>query len=128
MAWSQNAGAHIAMVEGMQRIGLSLVALVCVLLLPSTARAEVILSATGTGSNGVTLNASAAFSISTVNGINYLTMTLQNSGDTSGSGKVLSSNTLTGLFFDLPAGITLTPTSARIAKGDLLQSETCEPS
>lgn len=112
------------MFAAMQRIGLRVLALVvCVWLIPSTARAdEIVYSGSGTGVNGVTLSASATFSISG----NILTITLVNEGDTSGTGEDLSANTLTGLFFDLPTGITLTPTSATISGDDLVNGAACD--
>ena len=104
----------------MLRIGL--LALVCAVALPSSAKAGVLYTGTGTGSNGVTLTASALFEISG----NVLTITLTNTGDSTGAtGTDLSANTLTGLFFDLPDGITLTPDSALIAPGDLFQADEC---
>ena len=105
----------------MSRIGF--LALACALLLPSQAKAGTVLfSGSGTGSNGITLNAEALFSISG----STLTVTLRNTGDTSGTNKDLSANTLTGVFFDLPDGITLTATSATIAPGDLWQANKCD--
>ena len=116
-------GRDIALSGGMLRIGLF--ALVCALALPSSAKAGVLYSGTGTGANGITLNASALFEISGTT----LTITLMNTGDTSGTGKNsdVSGNTLTGVFFDLPTGITLTPVSATIDSADLLQESTCAP-
>lgn len=80
---------------------------------------------TGSGSNGgVTLNASANFAISG----NTLTVTLRNTGDSTGTTLAdVPANTLTGVFFDLPTGITLSPTSATITAGTLIQRGTCNP-
>ena len=119
----EKAGVVIAKVPVMLPIRRVLLALVCVLLIPAGARADSILfSGNGTGEDGIKLNAAARFSISD----NILRIKLQNTGDTSGSTKDKSANTLTGLFFDLPTGITLTPVKASIAPGDLLQGNLCD--
>jgi hypothetical protein len=90
---------------------------------PSTVFADpIVFSGSGAGSSGVNLSASALF---TVTG-NTLRITLRNTGDSSGGGKDLSANTLTGVFFDLPTGIRLRPTSATINPGALLQSSRCD--
>jgi hypothetical protein len=77
----------------------------------------------GTGVNGgVTLNASARFAISG----NTLTVTLRNAGDSSGTNiHDTPATTLTGVFFDLPSGITLTPLSATIAPNSLVNPGAC---
>jgi hypothetical protein len=78
-------------------------------LLPASAHAgSITLSGSGAGADGVTLNASALFEISG----STLTITLRNTGDTSGSLADLSANALTGLFFDLPTGVRLTRINA----------------
>lgn len=106
----------------MRRFLPSLLALVAGLLLPAGAHAgEVLFSGSGAGANGVTLNASALFKIEGTT----LTITLANAGDTSGAGSDVSANTLTGLFFDLPDGIVLTPVSAAVAPGAVLQPDQC---
>jgi hypothetical protein len=94
------------------------------LLAPSSAQAvPMLFTGSGTGADGVTLSASALFSISG----NTLTVTLTNTGDSSGTaGTDVPANQLTGVFFDLPTGITLTPTSATIAAGDLVQASSCD--
>jgi hypothetical protein len=56
-----------------------------------------------------------------------LVITLNNLGDSSGAGTDVPANQLTGLFFDLPYGVTLTPVSATIDAGTLLQGNTCNP-
>jgi hypothetical protein len=85
--------------------------------------APILFSASGAGQSGITISASALFEITGTS----LKITLKNTGDTSGTTlKDLSANTLTGLFFDLPQGITLTPVSAKIAKGDLVQGSYCD--
>ena len=71
--------------------------------------------------NGVSLNAEALFSINS----DQLTITLRNAGDSSGTGKDTSNNTLTGVFFDLPQGITLIPASALVAPGAIVQANQC---
>ncbi|MBI4485497.1 MAG: hypothetical protein HY655_05750 [Acidobacteria bacterium] len=102
-------------------VGITLFAVA--LLAPRMAAADSILfTATGTGADGVTLNASALFDVSG----NTLTITLSNLGDTSGSGPDVRGNTLTGLFFDLPDVFTLTPLSATIAAGSLRQASFCD--
>ena len=69
------------------------------------------------------MNAAALFEVSG----NTLTITLTNTGDTSGGTADKSANTLTGLFFDLPTGITLTPSTATVAAGDIIQADLCNP-
>jgi hypothetical protein len=94
-----------------------------ILCAPSTTFADpIVFSGSGAGSSGVTLNAAALFQITG----NTLRITLRNTGDTSGGGRDLSANTLTGVFFDLPRGITLSPTSAAIRPGALLQGNRCD--
>jgi hypothetical protein len=77
---------------------------------------------TGTGTNGgVTLNASAEFVISG----STLTVTLRNTGDSTGtSGTDSPAQTLSGVFFDLPTGITVTPVSA-ISPLAIVQASSC---
>ena len=106
----------------MQRLSLSLVLVTGYLLIPYTAQAAPVLF-TGSGSTGgVTLNASALFAVSG----NTLTVTLRNTGDSTGtSGMDVPGTTLTGVFFDLPTGITLTPVSATITAGTLVQQSSC---
>ena len=108
----------------MHRVTLALLVSVAFFAMSSTAHAaSVLFSNSGPGVNGVTLNASALFEI---NG-NQLKITLRNTGDTSGNNTDVSGNTLTGVFFDLPSNIKLTPVSAAIAPGDLLQGSTSSP-
>lgn len=106
----------------MHRITVSVVAVVCLLAAPSAARAGSILFEGSGWGDSVGLSAAALFEISG----STLKVTLRNTGDTSGNGWDKSANTLTGVFFDLPSGITLSPTSARIAAGDLLQGNKCD--
>lgn len=107
----------------MHRIAAAALFCVTVAAIPSPANAgSILFEASGTGANGVTLNASALFTISG----DVLTIKLTNLGDTSGSLSDLSANTLTGLFFDLPTDISLTPTSASIAPGDLVNGSACD--
>jgi hypothetical protein len=91
---------------------------------PSAAQAgSILFSGSGAGvavdGNGVTLSASALFDITG----STLTITLRNLGDN--GLKDVPGNTLTGVLFNLPDGITLTPVSALIAAGDLLQTNKC---
>lgn len=83
----------------------------------------VLFSGSGT-SSGVTLNASANFAITGTT----LTITLRNTGDSTGTAanSDLINNQLTGLFFDLPTGYTLTPVSAALGTGaGFVQANTC---
>lgn len=106
----------------MRRLRVASVALGCWLATSVWASAdEILFSASGTGADGVTLSAEAVFSISG----NTLTITLTNTGDSSGSGQDVPGNTLTGLFFDLPDGITLTPETATTTK-PIVQSSLCD--
>jgi hypothetical protein len=90
-------------------------------LAPRAAFADAVLF-TGSGPGaGITLSASALFSISG----STLTITLRNEGDTSGTGQDVPGATLTGVFFDLLGGVTLTPISATIAPGALVQASKC---
>ena len=75
----------------------------------------------GTGVSGVALSASAAFTISG----NTLTISLSNIAPNN-SGTDVPGNTLTGVFFDLTGNPTLTPTSATIAAGSLVQANKCD--
>jgi hypothetical protein len=96
--------------------------IVTVLFAPGIAYADSILfTGSGPGANGVTLNAAALFDISG----STLTITLANVGDSSGSGQDVPGNALTGLFFDLPDSFTLTPGSATIEAGDIVQGGYC---
>jgi hypothetical protein len=107
----------------MHRVSLSFLVVVAFCAMSSTAHAgSVLFNASGAGADGVNLSASALFDISG----NTLKITLRNTGDSSGSTKDKSANTLTGVFFDLPTGVTLTPVSAAIAAGDLLQGNKCD--
>lgn len=106
----------------MRRIGSILTFLACAFV-PAAARADSILfTGSGTGTDGVTLNAAARFSIDG----NILRIRLSNTGDTAGTLKDKSANTLTGVMFDLPTGVTLTPAAAKIDPGDLLQANKCD--
>ncbi len=107
----------------MLRMSIAAAVVAATLAAPSAAHAgSILFSGSGTGTDGITLNASALFEISG----STLKVTLRNLGDTSGMSKDKSANTLTGVFFDLPNGITLTPVSAKIAAGDLLQRTKCD--
>jgi len=75
----------------------------------------------GTGADGVALSASATFAISG----NSLTITLVNTAPNN-PGKDVPGNTLTGLFFDLTGNPTLTPFSATITAGSLVQANKCD--
>jgi hypothetical protein len=90
-----------------------------VLVLPSAAHA---IAFTGTGS-GATLNPTAVFTIQS----NVLTVTLRNAGDSMGtSGQDVPGNQSSGLFFDLPPGITLPPQSGMVgAGGSLVHPGSC---
>lgn len=104
-------------------IGLLLVALA---LVPSTAHADSILfTGAGPGEDvqnaDVNLSASALFQITN----STLTITLRNLGDN--AAKDVPGNTLTGVLFNLPDSIALTPVSATIAAGALVQANTCNP-
>jgi hypothetical protein len=105
------------------RCPVRLVAVLAVVMAPSIAHADSILfTGSGPGANGITLSASALFDISGTT----LTITLSNMGDTSGANQDVPGNALTGLFFDLADGFTLTPGSASIAAGSLLQGQYCD--
>lgn len=92
------------------------------LMAPGTANADSILfTGSGPGVDGVTLNASALFDITGT----ALTITLTNTGDTSGSGQDVPGNALTGVLFNLPDAFTLAPVSATIAAGALVQPAQC---
>lgn len=107
----------------MQRVYLSVLVVCGLTLMPSTAQAgSILFQSSGPGVSGVTLSASAMFEITG----STLKITLRNAGDTSGANKDLAANTLTGVFFSLPTGISLTPVSATIAKGALLQADKCD--
>jgi hypothetical protein len=111
----------------MRRVPPTIALLLVWLAMPTAAHADPILFASFSGQgagDGITLNAQAIFEISGTT----LKITLRNTGDTSGSDFDKSANTLTGVFFDLPTGITLTPVKAKITEGDLLQPEKCLPS
>jgi len=97
--------------------------LVCLASRPASAE-SILFTGTGPGASGVTLNASAFFDIAGTT----LTITLSNLGDTSGAGSDVPGNQLTGLFFDLPNGMTLTPVSATIAGGTIFHPGACSPS
>lgn len=96
--------------------------LACLVCRPASAE-SILFTGTGPGANSVTLNASALFDISGTS----LTITLRNVGDSSGStGTDVQQNALTGLFFDLPNGISLTPVTATIAAGSLVNGNLCD--
>jgi hypothetical protein len=101
------------------------VALACLISRPASAE-SILFTGTGTGANSVTLNAAAFFDISG----STLTIRLSNLGDTSGTGTGSDSptNQLTGLFFDLPTGFSLSPVSATIDAGMIRQGSTCNTS
>lgn len=86
---------------------------------------SVLYTATGTGVGGAHLAASALFNFSG----NTLTITLANTAtsDNTSSNQDVPANTLTGLFFALEGNPTLTPISASIAPGALVQASTCNP-
>jgi hypothetical protein len=106
----------------MQRVSFALLALVLTGAVPSSVEAgSVLFSGTGAGDEGVNLSASALF---TVDG-STLKITLQNTGDSSGNGKDVPGNQLSGVFFDLPSGVTLTPVSAAVAPGAVVQASSC---
>ena len=108
----------------MQRLSLALCVFAAYLAAPSNAFAVPMLF-TGSGTNGgVTLNASALFSVSGTT----LTVTLRNTGDSTGTSTTdVPANQLTGVFFDLPTGITLAPTTATISANTIVQASTCNP-
>jgi hypothetical protein len=107
----------------MQRVWSGLFVVLAVCVSASTAFAgSITFSSSGAGIDGVTLNASALFTITG----NQLKITLRNAGDTSGTNADKSANTLTGVFFDLPNGITLTPLSATVAPGAIVQGNLCD--
>jgi hypothetical protein len=109
----------------MRTVVAACVALVGSLSFSSPAHADgMLFTASGTGNDDVTLYAYALFSISVVDGAQVLTVSLMNMGDTAGTGKDVAANTLTGLFFDLPDGITLTPLSA--TANSIVQAGTCD--
>lgn len=95
-------------------------------LAPTTAHAGSILF-TGSGPGdpsgpaGTTLSASALFQISG----STLTITLRNLGDNASTD--VPGNTLTGVLFDLPNSISLTPVSATVAAGAIVQGSSCSP-
>jgi len=95
----------------------------CLISRPANAE-SILFTGTGAGASGVTLNASAFFDISG----NNLTIRLSNLGDSSGSAQDSPTNQPTGLFFDLPNNLTLSPVSATIDAGALLQGSSCNPS
>ena len=96
--------------------------LVAVLAVPSMAHAGSILFAgSGPSQNGTPLSASALFEISG----STLTMTLSNLGGSAGAAESLA---LSGVFFDLPTGVTLTPASAAIPTGSTSGAKCSGPS
>lgn len=106
----------------MRLVSFALLTLVLTCAAPSSVEAgSVVFSGTGAGEEGVNLSASALF---TVEG-STLKITLQNTGDSSGTTKDLPSNQLSGVFFDLPTGVSLTPVSAVVASGALVQANSC---
>jgi len=107
----------------MHRVSVAAFVIVAFIATSSTAYAgSITFSSAGPGAEGVELSASALFEVSG----DTLKITLRNTGDSSGTSKDLSANTLTGVFFDVPTGLTLTPVSAAIAPGDLVQSNKCD--
>ena len=118
------SGADLALVASMHRVSVGLIVLTGWLLFPSSAHAgSILFSAKGPGEEGVNLSASALF---TING-STLYVRLRNTGDSSGSGLDVPGNLLTGVFFDLPTGVKLTPNSATVAAGAILQPWNCDP-
>jgi hypothetical protein len=108
----------------MHRVAFPLLVVVAVVLGQSEAHAgSILFSAKGAGEEGVNLSASALF---TVNG-STLTIRLRNTGDSSGAGLDLPSNLLSGVFFDLPTGVALTPFAATVTPGAILQPWNCDP-
>ncbi len=85
------------------------------------AASSILFTGTGAGAGGVTLNASAVF---TING-SSLVIRLRNLGDSSGSGQDVPGNALTGVLFNLPDGISLTPVKAKIEPGALVNAGNC---
>jgi hypothetical protein len=84
---------------------------------------SVLFSGSGAGEEGVSLSASALF---TING-STLTIKLKNTGDSSGTKQDVPGNLLTGVFFDLPTGVSLVTVSAAVAPGAILQPQECDP-
>lgn len=112
----------------MRCLGVALLAITGSLAFSTTVSADAVLfTGSGTGEtvdgNSVTLSASALFSISG----NILTITLSNTGDTSATGQDVPGNQLTGLFFSLPTGITLSTTPDGSATApSLVQADQCD--
>jgi hypothetical protein len=83
---------------------------------------------TGTGSTGGvtpdTLSASASFDIVG----SQLIITLLNTAPDDTTGQMAPNQGLTGLFFDLPDSITLSPVSALITSGQIIQGNLCDVS
>lgn len=101
-------------------------ALLATVLSAVPAGAIVTFTASGTNADGSALKASAVFSISG----NTLTILLSNiaTNDNTSSGQDVPGNTLTGILFDLPDNITLTPVSAMLPSGSsIVQGSTCNP-
>jgi len=96
-------------------------ALGCLISRPANAE-SILFTGTGAGASGVTLNASAFFDISG----DQLTIRLSNLSDSSGSAHDSPTNQLTGLFFDLPDNLTLSPVSATIDAGMIRQGDKCD--
>ncbi len=86
--------------------------------------APIMFSGSGTGDEGAALAAQAIFDITG----NTLTVTLINSAiaDNTSSNKDVPGNTLSGVFFDLTGNPTLTPISATIAAGAIVQGGLCD--
>jgi hypothetical protein len=102
------------------------VGLLVLLLTAAPAPATVVFTASGPGVDGASLSASASFTISG----NTLTILLSNvaTSDNTSSGQDVPGNLLTGILFDLPDSITLTPQSALIPTGSsIVQASECTP-
>ena len=100
--------------------------LLVLLLSAAPAPATVIFTASGPGADGASLSASAAFTISG----NTLTILLSNiaTSDNTSSNQDVPGNLLTGILFDLPDSISLTPQSALIPAGSFIgQAGECNP-
>lgn len=88
-----------------------------------SAFAATVITASGTGPGGVPISASATFTISG----DDLTVMLQNTAP-SNLGQDVPGSTLTGVFFDLTDSWVLTPWSATITAGSIVQGSSCSTS
>jgi hypothetical protein len=83
---------------------------------------------TGTGTTGGptgdTLSASASFDVIG----SHLVITLLNTAPDDTTGQMAPNQGLTGLFFDLPDSIALSPVSALITSGQIIQGNACDVS